>query len=102
MRSIFPPLTIIMDRLTIPQLAAMQARLAVFVSNDTGPLHIAAAVGVPFVLLLDKRAPESYIPLNEPKRVIYEGAISQTEVETVYQATRALLVESRVETLLAR
>src|SRR5262249_36431633 len=45
MRSIFPPATVILDQLSIRQLASAQARLAVFVSNDTGPLHIAAAVG---------------------------------------------------------
>src|SRR5262249_460280 len=44
---LFPAATILLDRLTIPQLAAAQARLAVFVSNDTGPMHIAAAVGTP-------------------------------------------------------
>ena len=36
MRTIFPPHTLILDNLTIPELAAALARLAVFVSNDTG------------------------------------------------------------------
>ena len=51
MKNLFPRSTIILDRLTIPQLAAAQARLAAFVSNDTGPMHVAAAVGTPVVLL---------------------------------------------------
>src|SRR5438876_1251522 len=37
MGGLFPASTIIVDKLTIPQLASAQARLAVFVSNDTGP-----------------------------------------------------------------
>ena len=37
MRTLFPQTAIIFDKLTIPQLAAAQARLAVLVSNDTGP-----------------------------------------------------------------
>src|SRR6266700_229358 len=49
----FPPSIVILDQLTIPQLAAAQARLAAFVSNDTGPMQIASAVGTPVVLLLD-------------------------------------------------
>ena len=55
MRRLFPPSAIVFDRLTIAQVAAAQARLAVFVANDTGPMHIAAAVGTPVVLLLDRR-----------------------------------------------
>jgi ADP-heptose:LPS heptosyltransferase len=101
MRALFPPSTVILDRLTIRQLAATLARLAVFVSNDTGPLHIAAAVGVPFVLLLDRRAPESYIPLNEQKRVIYSSTIPEVSVEEVYDATRGLLAAGRTEALFA-
>jgi ADP-heptose:LPS heptosyltransferase len=97
----FPRRRLVLDRLSIRQLASLQARLAVFVSNDTGPLHIAAAVGAPVVLLLDERAPASYIPLSEPKRVIQRGAISQIAVEEVYEATRALLTSGRVEQLFA-
>ena len=100
-RSTFPSSTVVLDRLSIRQLASAQARLAVFVSNDTGPLHIAAAVGAPIVLLLDGRAPDSYIPLSEPKRVIYGSAISEIPVEQVYEATRALLATGRLETLFA-
>lgn len=101
MRSLFPSSTVILDQLTIRQLASAQARLAVFVSNDTGPVHIAAAVGVPIVLLLDGRAPDSYIPLSEPKRVIYGARIAEIPVEQVYDATRALLAAGRVESLFA-
>ena len=101
MRAMFPSSTVILDKLTIRQLAAAQARLSVFVSNDTGPLHIAAAVGTPVVLLLDGRAPDSYIPLSEPKRVIYGATISEIPLDQVYDATRALLAAGRVETLFA-
>lgn len=36
---------------TIPQLAALIRRCALFVTNDTGPMHVAAAVGTPIVAL---------------------------------------------------
>jgi ADP-heptose:LPS heptosyltransferase len=100
-RASFPPEVVVLDRLTIPQLAAALARLAVFVSNDTGPMHIAAAVGTPVVILLDRRAPDTYIPLNESKRVIFSTTIPEMPVEDVYAATRALLGAGRVETLIA-
>lgn len=101
MRQLFPASTVILDRLTIRQLAAALARLAVFVSNDTGPMHIAAAVGAPVVLLLDRRAPGSYVPLSEPKRVIYSVTIPEIPVEEVYDATRELLAAGRTEALFA-
>ena len=100
-RTSFPSEVIVFDRLTIPQLAAALARLAVFVSNDTGPMHIAAAVGTPVVILLDRRAPDTYLPVNEPKRVIYGATIPELRVENVYAETRALLGAGRVETLIA-
>ena len=100
-RILFPKSSLILDKLTIPQLAAAQARLAVFVSNDTGPMHIAAAVGSPLVLLLDKRAPESYLPRATRQRVIYSSTIPEIRVEEVYAATRELLASPRTETLFA-
>jgi heptosyltransferase-1 len=97
----FPPSIVILDQLTIPQLAAAQARLAAFVSNDTGPMQIASAVGTPVVLLLDKRAPESYLPQGERHRVIYNSVISDITVDEVYAATRSILASGRTATLFA-
>jgi ADP-heptose:LPS heptosyltransferase len=100
-RQQFPPSVVILDQLTIPQLAAAQARLAAFVSNDTGPMHIASAVGTPVVLLLDKRAPESYLPQGDRHRVIYSSVIGDITVEEVYEATRSVLASERSANLFA-
>jgi ADP-heptose:LPS heptosyltransferase len=64
-------------------------------------MHIAAAVGTPVVLLLDRRAPESYIPPGEQHRVIYSNTIPNITVEEVYEATRAVLAGGRTATLFA-
>jgi ADP-heptose:LPS heptosyltransferase len=101
MKDLFPRPAIILDRLTIPQLAAAQARLAAFVSNDTGPMHVAAAVGTPVVLLLDRRAPQSYLPLGDQHRVIYNNTIPEIEIDEVYTATRSVLGAGRTESLFA-
>ncbi len=101
MRRLFPQSTLVFDKLTISQLAAAQARLAVFVANDTGPMHIAAAVGTPVVLLLDRRAPESYLPLGEHHRIIYSSTIPEISADEVYAETRALLAAGRTATLFA-
>ncbi|MEJ7713063.1 MAG: glycosyltransferase family 9 protein [Pyrinomonadaceae bacterium] len=99
MRSVFGKSAIILDKLTIPQLAAAQARLAVFVSNDTGPMHIAAAVGTPVVLLLDNRAPDAYLPLGNSHRIVRRGTISDLTTAEVYEATRTILVAGRTAAL---
>src|SRR6266516_4767979 len=91
MRRLFPPSALVFDMRTISQLAAAQARLAVFVANDTGPMHIAAAVGTPVVLLLDRRAPESYLPLGEHHRIIYSSTIPEISADEVYAETRSVL-----------
>ena len=100
-RQQFPPSIVVLDQLTIPQLAAAQARLAAFVSNDTGPMHIASAVGTPVVLLLDKRAPESYLPQGDRHHVIYNSVIGDITVDEVYAATRSILASGRTASLFA-
>jgi len=101
MRAKFPKGTIIFDKLTIPQLASALARLSVFVSNDTGPMHIAASVGASVVLLLDRRAPDKYLPVEGRHQVIYSSNIEDVTIEEVYGATRELLASGRTATLFA-
>ncbi|MEK6333435.1 MAG: glycosyltransferase family 9 protein [Acidobacteriota bacterium] len=101
MRAQFPAGCVILDKLTIPQLAAAQARLAVFVSNDTGPVHIAAAVGTPIVVLIDLPTPHAYVPVSDSQRQIFSQSINRIEVEEVYAVTRELLSAGRTEKLFA-
>jgi ADP-heptose:LPS heptosyltransferase len=102
MKQQFPSSVVLLDQLTLPQLAAAATRLAAFVSNDTGPMHIAAAVGTPVVLLLDKRAPTSYLPQGDQHRIIYNNIIGDISVDEVYVATRSILASSRTAALFAR
>jgi ADP-heptose:LPS heptosyltransferase len=102
MRKQFPASALLLDQLTLPQLAAAATRLAAFVSNDTGPMHIAAAVGTPVVLLLDKRAPASYLPQGDHHRVIYSNIITDISVDEVYVATRSVLTSGRTSALFTR
>jgi len=101
MRGQFPSSSVILDKLTIPQLAAAQARLAVFVSNDTGPVHIAAAVGTPIVVLIDLPTPHAYVPLGAAQRLLFSESINLIEVEEAYAATRELLSAGRTAALFA-
>ena len=101
MRSLFPAQVIILDRLTLPQVVSALARLAVFVSNDTGPMHLAAAVGTPVVVLLDKRAPTTYMPLGDHHRTVNGQIISEISVEDAYEVARSVLAAGRTAALFA-
>ncbi len=56
---------------TLPVLGAVIARLAIFITNDTGPAHIAYALGVPTVTIAGGGNPDAYRPLvNGPFRFL--------------------------------
>jgi ADP-heptose:LPS heptosyltransferase len=99
MRSLFPKGTIFLDKLTIPQLVSAQARLTLFISNDTGPVHTAAAVGTPVVVIMDRPDHHSFTPVGEQHRLIFGRQISQIPVKDVYQAARQVLKSSRTDNL---
>lgn len=101
-RKTFPPYTLVLDRLTIPQLAAALARLAVFISNDTGPMHIAVAVGTPVVALLDRPTPNSFVPIEDHHRVMFGQTIQEITTDEVYAIARELLAGNRMSNILAR
>ena len=97
----FPESIIVLDKLTIPQLAGAQARLAAFISNDTGPMHIAAAVGPPVVVLLQKRAPTTYLPIGDRHKFISHVSIEEITVDEAYEAARSVLASARSASLFA-
>jgi heptosyltransferase I len=99
MRSIFPSSTIFFDRLTISQLISAQARLTLFISNDTGPSHTAAAAGAPVLVLMDQPTLHNYIPIGEQLRVMGATRIKDITVEQVYKAAHELLATNRMEKL---
>ena len=99
MRSVFPAGTIFFDRLTISQLASAQARLTLFISNDTGPAHIAAAVGTPVVVILNQPHLNSFTPVGEQNRFIGGPLITEIPVTDVYRAAHELLAISRTDQL---
>ena len=72
----------------------MLANLTLFVSADTGPMHLASAAGVPTVGLFNVTNPASYGPIGAD-----DEAIVVTGVEPGEVAERAL---RRLALVLAR
>ena len=83
----FPKETIIIECLTLLQLFAALSFLKVLVSNDTGPMHLGAIAGASIVLVLDKNAPTSYLPLTDKLDIVSGKEIAEITVEEVFQAT---------------
>lgn len=60
----------LVDRLDLGELAALIAEAPLLISNNTGPVHIAAAVGTPVVDLYALTNPQ-HTPWRVPNRVLF-------------------------------
>ncbi len=58
---------------TLPQLSALIAKADLFISNDSGPLHLASAHDVPTVGLFGPESPARYGPVGAHHKVLYSG-----------------------------
>jgi ADP-heptose:LPS heptosyltransferase len=105
-------------RLDLRELVALLARARVLVSNDSGPVHLASALGVPVVALFGPNSPALYGPLSEGSVSFYDAppcspcitnfnyktsrcrnpvCIAAIEVEDVARAALSLLATRRAE-----
>ena len=56
---------------TLREAAAILSNARFFVGNDSGPAHLAAAVGIPLIVLSGADDPKSTSPISPRKRLIY-------------------------------
>ena len=54
--------------------AALVARCALYVGGDTGPMHIAAAMGTPVIAMFGGTTPAQHAPYLLPHKALYAGA----------------------------
>lgn len=59
----------------LPTLAAGLAACAILVTNDTGPMHLAAAVGTPVVAFFGPDLPGRVAPLVTPRRLLVHAEL---------------------------
>jgi heptosyltransferase-2 len=64
------PVPVVGGRSDVAGLAGVLARLSVLVCNDSGPMHLAAAVGVPMVALFGPTDPRRTGPLGDHSVVL--------------------------------
>jgi ADP-heptose:LPS heptosyltransferase len=77
--------------LSLSALAALLARAGVYVGNDSGVTHLAAAVGAMTVALFGPTEPAQWRPVGPNVRVVAApgGALDRLGVEEVLRAVRA-------------
>ena len=61
-------------RTTIRELMALIKQCAVFITNDSGPMHMAAALNIPVVAIFGSTDPERTGPMGDGNIVISKGA----------------------------
>jgi heptosyltransferase-3 len=84
-----PDGAVVAPRLSVRAFAAMLARCTVVVTADTGPMHLAAAVGTPTVTLMVDPRSAYYRPLGAQHRVLARRG--RTDVADVVGAVRELV-----------
>lgn len=63
----------LMGRTSVLELAALMKRCGLFVGNDGGPMHIAAAVGCPVLAIFGPTDPAVWGPRGDRVKVLYKG-----------------------------
>jgi heptosyltransferase III len=70
---------------------SLMSGAALFIGNDSGPAHIAAAFGVPVVVLFGPSNPVTWAPWRTESQVLTSsGAISEISTEEVFSAAGTL------------
>ena len=73
--------------------AAVMRRATLFVGHDSGPMHLASAVGIPCVAMFgDFNPPKKWHPFGEEHRLIHNMlGVSNISAAEVYAAMRSVL-----------
>lgn len=83
------PSAIIVEFLPLRKFAALVERCDIFISGDTGPMHLAVAVGTPTIAVFLVKNYRRYGPQGERHRIVYSER-ENVNVEDVMAAYRDL------------
>lgn len=91
LRGLLPGKLTVLENLPLPILAAALSRCALFVGHDSGISHLAAAVGIPTVLLFGPTDPAVWAPTNPGTTVVPapKGDLSALDVGAVLEKIEA-------------
>ncbi len=79
----------------LSEVKALLATAVLFVGNDSGPAHIAAAFGVPVIAIFGASDPDIWGPWRTPSEVVTSpGGIARVETSQVLEALTRLRVHA--------
>lgn len=82
----------------IPEVAAVISKSDLFISNDTGIMHVAGTTRTPQITIFGPTNPFNWAPIGEDKLFIRKSEfIDDVEVEDVYQMCKILLSKEPVQ-----
>ncbi|WP_424135837.1 glycosyltransferase family 9 protein [Roseomonas chloroacetimidivorans] len=83
----------LIGRLTLPEAAALLARVRLFVGNDSGLMHLSAATGAPTLGLFGPTPAREYAPVGQAAQAVVapDSTMAGLGVDQALEAARALL-----------
>jgi ADP-heptose:LPS heptosyltransferase len=81
--------------LTLPEAAACFRRCALFIGNDSGLMHMAAAAGAPTIGLFGPTDAATYSPAGRCAVAVVGDSMAAISVEQVVAAAHGLLDQAR-------
>jgi ADP-heptose:LPS heptosyltransferase len=82
---------------TLMELTAVMRRTRLFIGSDTGPMHLAAAVGIPCVVLFGTTRPEDSGPYGEQHKTLqtrFQSGTARQRRKAANDAMREIPVDS--------
>ncbi len=86
---------------SVRELAARTAEAAVFVGNDSGPMHLAGALGVPLVAVFGPYTTARWRPIGSPSRFVEPPEKGRGSAEVPLEHVKEAFVELAREVGLA-
>jgi ADP-heptose:LPS heptosyltransferase len=78
-------------KLSLPQVAAVLHRAALFIGNDSGLMHLSAAAGAPTIGLFGPTDANTYGPVGKQAVAVVAPTMAEISVQQVTEAATALL-----------
>ncbi len=94
-RAIGAPSLNLTGRASLPVLGAILSRLSVFVTNDSGPAHIAYALSVPTVTIFGATDPARWGPPDAPEFRVIAGLLKDIAVGQVVDTASEIVTSDR-------
>jgi heptosyltransferase-2 len=83
-----PEKVVVLENLQIGEVVAVVSSCATLVSNDSGPMHIGPAVGVPTLGLFSLSSPQHYSPTGPGDKVLWAQDLTSIPIEVVFSSVR--------------